>query len=130
MSMGVISVRYTLDLIRGFEEALLNPSVRRSPEMIRELLADDFIEFGRSGGVYTKEDVARSLVAESIDDQESLRAKDFTLRPLAAGILLLTYRSFRLTNGTEHRHTLRSSIWKFIDGRWQMAFHQGTPTDR
>lgn len=128
--MGVISVRYTLDLIRGFEEALLNPSVRRSPEMIRELLADDFIEFGRSGGVYTKEDVARSLVAESIDDQESLRAKDFTLRPLAAGILLLTYRSFRLTNGTEHRHTLRSSIWKFIDGRWQMAFHQGTPTDR
>lgn len=97
--------------------------------MVRNLLADDFIEFGRSGGVYTKEDVVRSLAAEPIDDQEALSAGDFTLRPLAAGVLLLTYRSFRLTNGTEHRYTLRSSIWKFIDGRWQMAFHQGTPSD-
>ncbi len=25
-------------------------------------------------------------------------------------------------------HTLRSSVWKLIDGNWQMAFHQGTPT--
>ncbi len=98
--------------------------------MVRNLLSDDFIEFGRSGGVYTKEDVVRSLVSEFIDEKEALSARDFTLRPLAAGILLLTYRSFRLTNGTEHRHTLRSSIWKFIDGRWQMAFHQGTPIDR
>ena len=24
------------------------------------------------------------------------------------------------------QHVLRSSIWKLIDGRWQMVFHQGT----
>jgi hypothetical protein len=23
---------------------------------------------------------------------------------------------------------LRSSIWQWIEGRWQMLFHQGTPS--
>ncbi|WP_425805565.1 hypothetical protein ACHOLT_02495 [Desulfitobacterium sp. Sab5] len=27
----------------------------------------------------------------------------------------------------EIKDSLRSSIWKFIDDRWQIVFHQGTP---
>lgn len=28
-----------------------------------------------------------------------------------------------------YEHTLRSSIWKYRDNRWQMFFHQGTKTN-
>lgn len=123
-------MRHDLHLIRGLEEKLSKQSVRGSSEVVRSLLADSFVEFGRSGGISEKEEVVRSLAAESSEGREMLTARDFVLRPLADDVVLLTYRSFRLVEGKEDRHTLRSSIWKFISGRWQMVFHQGTPTPR
>ena len=123
-------MQFDLHLIRSLEEELFKQSVRGSPEVVKDLLADSFVEFGRSGGIYEKEEVLRSLAAESSESKAMLTARDFVLRPLADDVVLLTYRSFRLVEGKEDRHTLRSSIWKFISGRWQMVFHQGTPTDR
>ena len=123
-------MQHNLDPIRVLEEELFKQSVRSSPEAVRNLLADSFVEFGRSGRMYEKEEVLRRLAAESIETLETHAARDFVLRPLADDVVLLTYRSFRLAEGKEDRHTLRSSIWKFISGRWQMVFHQGTPTDR
>ena len=123
-------MQHNLDLIRTLEEELFKQSVRGSPEAVSNLLADSFVEFGRSGRVYEKEEVVRRLAAESIEPPETHTARDFVPRPLADDIVLLTYRSFRLAEGKEDRHTLRSSLWKFISGRWQMVFHQGTPTDR
>lgn len=38
--------------LRALEEALLQPDVRKSEELVA-LLADEFIEFGSSGRVYT-----------------------------------------------------------------------------
>src|SRR5262249_43482815 len=125
-----VTVQFDLHLIRGLEEELFKQSVRGSPEVVGNLLADSFVEFGRSGAIYAKEEAVRSLAAESSESQEMLTARDFVLRPLADDVVLLTYRSFRLVQGKEDCHTLRSSIWKFINGRWQMVFHQGTPTDR
>lgn len=123
-------MQHNLDLIRALEEELFKQTVRGSPKSVGNLLADSFVEFGRSGRMYEKEGVLRSLPAESIETRETLTASDFVLRPLADDVVLLTYRSFRLAEGKEDRQTLRSSIWKFISGRWQMVFHQGTPTDR
>jgi hypothetical protein len=80
--------------------------------------------------VYEKEEVVRRLAAEHVEPPETHIARDFVLRLLADDVVLLTYRSFRLAEDTEDRQTLRSSLWKFISGRWQMVFHQGTPTDR
>jgi hypothetical protein len=123
-------VQHNLDLIRALEEELFKQSVRSSPEAVSNLLADSFVEFGRSGRTYEKEEVVRRLATESIETLETHAARDFVLRPLADDVVLLTYRSFRLAEGKEDRHTLRSSIWNFISGRWQLVFHQGTPTDR
>jgi hypothetical protein len=50
---------------------------------------------------------------------------NFELHPLSTDTVLTTYRIF---NEIKIQYTLRSSIWKFRDGRWQMFFHQGTPT--
>jgi xylulose-5-phosphate/fructose-6-phosphate phosphoketolase len=41
-------------------------------------------------------------------------------------VALVTYRSVSLYPDGSKFHSLRSSIWKIIDGRWRMAFHQGT----
>lgn len=121
------TVKHDLDVIRGLEEELFKPSVRASPEALDRLLADGFVEFGRSGGVYEKAEVIRSLVEDKSERLDVPAARDFVLRSLADDVVLLTYLSFRIANGREARHTLRSSIWRFIDGRWQMVFHQGTP---
>ncbi|MNR67917.1 hypothetical protein D3C85_1921600 [compost metagenome] len=48
----------------------------------------------------------------------------FELHPLSETAVLATYRILNEETGGA---TLRSSIWKLKDGRWQMFFHQGTP---
>ena len=46
--------------LKGLEEELLVPTVRKSPRL-EELLADEFIEFGSSGRIYTKNDLVAVL---------------------------------------------------------------------
>nr|WP_242876402.1 DUF4440 domain-containing protein [Desulfosporosinus hippei] len=55
--------------------------------------------------------------------------EDFQVKVLATDVVLATYRAVKTNESREEmRNSLRSSIWKFIDGRWQMVFHQGTRT--
>lgn len=123
-----MTLRHDLDLIRGFEEELFKQTVRGSPEAVDRFLAENFVEFGRSGRVYGKDAVIRSLAAEDAKVTQTLTASNFDLKSLADGVVLLTYRSCRQSEDGEELHSLRSSIWKLIGGRWQMVFHQGTPT--
>ncbi len=63
-------------------------------------------------------------------DGAAPHAWHFALRRLGPQAALLTYRSMRPTAGTgEALYSLRCSVWQWQDGRWQMVFHQGTPTD-
>lgn len=108
--------------LQRLEERLLVPDVRKSTQLT-ELLSDDFIEFGSSGRVYTKEDLVAALQAESPVTQTT---SDFKVASLAPNVALLTYKIRR--DGQPPVHTLRSSIWVRSRGRWQMVFHQGTVT--
>lgn len=102
------------------EEKLLNTEVRTSPDELSRLLADDFFEFGSSGKVWHK----RDLMGEEGAGEVRMTLSGFELHPLSGEAVLATYRIMNEETGGE---TLRSSIWKFRDGRWQMFFHQGTP---
>lgn len=51
---------------------------------------------------------------------------DFNVKLLASDIVLATYRTLR---NKDSNLVLRSSIWKNIQGHWQLIFHQGTPTN-
>ncbi|WP_121662681.1 GNAT family N-acetyltransferase [Metabacillus litoralis] len=108
--------------IQALEEQLLTPTVRTSPTELNKLLADDFFEFGSSGNVWTKSDC--------LDDGgltvRDMELYDFTLHPLSTDVVLTTYK---INDATRKQTTLRSSIWKYKKGHWQMYFHQGTPTD-
>ena len=115
-----------IDLFRDLEERLLQPEVRRSPDEAGKLLAADFIEFGSSGAVYSRQQILDGLLKES---PMALSATDFSARVLSDGVVLVTYRGVsRDPAGGREWHSLRSSIWKLVDGRWLMTFHQGTPT--
>lgn len=106
--------------LRELEESLLLPDVRKS-ERLPELLADTFLEFGSSGRIYTKQDLVATLQGETPVVQTT---SEFKVTVLASDVALLTYRIHR--HGSPPFHTLRSSIWRMSDSRWQMVFHQAT----
>jgi hypothetical protein len=107
-----------MQLIRGLEEQLLQPEVRTSPESLAALLADEFIEIGSSGRVYNKQQII-DLLRHAGGQGSPPTLRDFSARQLAAEVILVTY-------SIVESQTIRSSVWKLIDGRWQMVFHQGT----
>ena len=116
-----------LSHLQALEIELHQPSVRRDPGRLDALLHRDFLEFGRSGATYSKQDMLANL--QSAVAQAEIEADRFAVRALASDVALLTYRSAALlANGTRHRFTLRSSIWQRDGADWQMSFHQGTPT--
>lgn len=113
------------DEIRGLEESLLDPELRADPVRIEALIADAFVEFGSSGRVWDKADVVRELPAES---GLSFSLCEFTATPLGSKLVHATYR-VSIRDSDSVRHSLRSSLWIFQSGRWQVLFHQGTPCD-
>ena len=119
----IVSMR---DLFLDLEERLLRQDVRHSPDEAAALLAPDFFEFGRSGFVWNRQQTIDGLAGEPAMDR---LVTDFDARSLSETVVLVTYRSVRRDPGSGREwHSLRSSIWRLLNGHWQMAFHQGTPT--
>lgn len=111
--------------LESLEETLLRPEVRRSRVKMDALLADDFIEYGRSGRIYDKAAILETA-DKSFDGRLSLHR--FTARALAPSVALVTYSSLLRHADGSKSHTLRSSIWSRTEKGWRLVFHQGTPT--
>jgi hypothetical protein len=113
------------DHLRALEERLLDTTIRRNSDLVASLLADDFLEFGSSGRTFDKAAILEELRNEPSRPTPLL--SDFGIRPLAPDVMLVTYRTTRLSSSGEPiSHARRSSIWVNRDNRWQMTFHQGT----
>lgn len=111
--------------IYELELSLLTPEVRMSVDKLNNLLSDDFIEFGSSGLVYDKKEILERLPTSS--EKVEYVLTDFIIQILADDVVFATYKTDRIINNTDKITSLRSSIWKKINGNWQMFFHQGTP---
>lgn len=106
------------------ETRLHQQDVRANPDALRRLIAEDFVEFGVSGKVWTRDAVIEALHGESFSRRE---VSEFKLMLLADDVALVTYRGHRVaTPARPAADSLRSSVWKRRDGEWQMVFHQGT----
>ncbi|MGV2623233.1 DUF4440 domain-containing protein [Halobacillus sp. ACCC02827] len=105
---------------KQLEESHLRTDVRESPEKLGEILAEDFWEIGSSGKKYDREACQKGVV------QGEMELYHFEIQSLADDTVLTTYY---LKEKTRERNTLRSSIWKLMEGRWRLFFHQGTITD-
>jgi hypothetical protein len=114
-----------LDLFRDLEEKLLRQETRNSPGEVASLLHPDFFEFGGSGTVWNRQQTIDRLAQEHLMERS---LTNLSVLPLAPDVTLVTYRAVgRDVAGGNEWHSLRSSIWKLTDGRWQVIFHQGTP---
>jgi hypothetical protein len=112
-------------VVVALERRLLNPRVRSSKTDLDELIADDFIEFGRSGHVWTKNTILDSLSRAPPADIE---IDSVQCRQISENAILITYRSRRVGED-QPAETLRSSIWQRRGDGWQIIFHQGTQAD-
>jgi hypothetical protein len=120
----------TVDVLRSLEEQLLHDEVRKSATKLSALLGDEFIEFGSSGRIFDKPTIVESLRQEYQSGSVRRTITDFSVRWLCPDTVLATYRLVvRHSGDKDERHTLRSSVWKSNHGKWQMIFHQGTPTE-
>ncbi|WP_394147976.1 DUF4440 domain-containing protein [Shewanella atlantica] len=106
---------------------LLKADVRVSVQELDQLIHDDFIEFGSSGASFGKREVLKHLPREKCPE---FSATSFELRQLSCDVAQLLYRATMKKPGEFiTRYSLRSSIWRKTQGRWQMIFHQGTPCE-
>lgn len=104
--------------LKELEDAHVNIEVRAYAERLGQILADDFREIGSSGTMFDKEDC---LVDGVVLSEMSIH--NYEVEQLAPDVVLATYY---IKDETRGRNTLRSSIWKRINDRWQLYFHQGT----
>jgi hypothetical protein len=112
--------------LQYLEQSLLSPSVRRDRDRVVALLANDFVEFGSSGKIWTREQVLEMLGTEEADVTPAV--EDLNCNFISEGVVLLTYKTRRTNEETGKSFvTLRSSLWAMQAGVWQLRFHQGTP---
>ncbi|ENG4185798.1 ribonuclease H [Providencia rettgeri] len=99
---------------------------RQNINFLREVLHEDFFEFGRSGGTTNKTNTLSVLVDEQ---PKTIYSEDYHCTLLSDNTLLMTYTSFERQQNIKIKLTHRSSIWlKNSKNQWQLRFHQGTPT--
>ena len=108
------------------EETLLRPETRSDPTLLTALLTEEFREIGSSGRLFSRDAILDDLRAESAPRRVSLSG--FECRMLSDTLALVTYKTVRETSQMPPYAALRSSIWIYRDARWQVLFHQGTPT--
>lgn len=115
------------DLMRAIlelEERLLTQDVRTSRQSLDGLLADDFVEIGSSGRVYDKASIIDALLTETRRD---ITVSEFKVREMSTDQAHATYRATDAATGSASN---RSSVWRYEQGVWRMAFHRGTPLPR
>ena len=109
-------------LVAGAERRLLEPEVRRDPEALGELLHASFREIGKSGRLWTRDELIDVMTGSDAVELQSAVVTGEHVELVAPDLALLTYKLD--ANGERSR---RSSLWRIADGRPRLVFHQGTP---
>ena len=106
------------------EQHLLSHAVRSNAEDVSRLLADDFVEFGASGNVWSKAEVVEQLPLQPFTQRT---ISEFTTKSLSENTALVTYQCQNVAiDQRATTNSLRSSVWRKDGEQWQMVFHQGT----
>ncbi|MGU3646237.1 DUF4440 domain-containing protein [Microbacterium sp. C23T] len=108
-----------LQSVRAAEEQLLSSGVRRDPRRVVELLHPDFVEIGRSGREWSRDEIVAALSGER--QRVAADTDEWRLLELGPDLVLVTYLIRGVDGDSRH-----SSIWSSEGGRLQMLFHQGT----
>lgn len=93
-------------------------ATRRNGPRLQELLHEDFVEIGRSGCRWTRDEIVSSLAEEA--EYESPVVSEWQFVRMSPELVLVTYRA--TVANLESRH---ASIWDIGAEPAQMRFHQG-----
>lgn len=116
LSGGLVAAPSDEEQVVALERALLTDEVRSDRAAVAALLHPDWEEVGRSGRLWTRDDV----LAE-IGPIEQVSLDVVSVERVDRDTILLLWRAL-----TDERSTLRSSLWVRAGGQWQQRFHQGT----
>lgn len=108
--------------LKSLEESLWRSETRFDLGHQEKVFAPDFFEFGRSGRIYTREQMVRTS-GQAI--KAKLPLQNLEVHPLDANNVLVTYISE--VQYTELEKANRCSVWSKTANGWQLRFHQGTP---
>ncbi len=114
-----------LDELQQLEESLWITHTRFDRAYMERILSPDFVEFGRSGKVYGREEAVSTVYR---DIRCTLPLKHFSAQGIEANVYLVTYVSEVMGDG-EVLVANRSSIWLKTPEGWKLRFHQGTPVN-
>ena len=118
--------------IQQLERELLSPNVRRSPERLAALLADDYVEFAASGVAFDKRQIMEAFEHDTLDEppmEHSMVHHEVLM--LGESAALSRYRIVSKGHpGQEPSQSLHSSVWVRKGTEWRLAFHQGTLVSR
>ena len=112
------------EIIYKLETSLLQQEVRLSSESLDMLISDDFVEYGSSGLVYNKDIILERLPKEV---SPSYVLYDFEIVVLSENIIQTRFKTDRINIDNTKTVSLRTSLWRKTDNKWQIFFHQGTP---
>ncbi len=104
-----------LEIILQYEKDFFRKDFCNNIANLEMRLSKDFIEYSRSGKIYSRDTVIQGLSKLKED-----RNIEITL--LSANIALVTYISC-----SNNKKTLRTSIWENNHDDWKIRFYQGTP---
>ncbi|WP_085730071.1 MULTISPECIES: DUF4440 domain-containing protein [unclassified Pseudomonas] len=118
-----MNIRLEALALETLEQLLLERDARKDDQLLKQLLAEEFVEFGSAGQSWTRAQVIAGLKTQ-IWIKRTI--EDFKVRVLADGVALATYRCIHHHNNGDEHLSLRSSVWKTYEEGWHMVFHQGT----
>lgn len=111
--------------LRRLEESLWQEETRFDRHYMDGVLSPGFVEFGRSGKIWTRE---ATLTTPKRKIGARIPLPKFGVRMITEDVALVTYRSEGLEDDIEVGN--RASIWRRTGDGWRLEFHQGTPTTR
>ena len=121
--MSDLPLDYILEELSAREPIFHRRELGTSRADLERMTDDAFWEIGASGNVYRRDYVIETLLERYAKGPEphDWPCRDFTLKPLAEGLFLLSY-----VLEEPGRVTRRSTIWLQSNQGWKIVFHQGT----
>ncbi|WP_151193931.1 DUF4440 domain-containing protein [Cysteiniphilum sp. JM-1] len=110
--------------LQTLEESLWLEKTRFDFAYMDSVLDATFFEYGRSGRIYTREEILAHSYQEI---KAKLPLENFQVHDISENIKQVTYVS---EVGTAKLRANRSSIWVKKLNDWKLIFHQGTPAQK
>jgi len=108
------------EIVLRQERALLTSRVRNDVAELGVLLHPQFLEVGRTGRIWSRDDAALSPAG----DGEARIAEVVSVDRVCDDAILLVFRTEDARGSV-----LRSSLWVRDGARWRLRFHQGTTAE-